>query len=118
MRVPLVVLLFVLLGSLLRSVPASAECLEYSDYLYWTGRAVYAGQRDVAMLGDYAYVIGWNGFHVVDVTDPRNPTRVGYLYGAAVSVCVSEKFAYFTDGSGVTVVDVRIQLEGGLTSDV
>jgi len=61
----------------------------------------------VSVSGDYAYVAdGSGGLRVIDVTDPANPTEVGYFDGApfARGVTAAGAYAYVAEKSdGVTV---------------
>jgi hypothetical protein len=65
--------------------------------------------QDVAVQGDYAYVVNGYGLHVIDITEPDSPSAVGsYITpGMAFSVAVSGHFAYVADkNSGFTVIDI------------
>lgn len=59
--------------------------------------------QKVRVSGNYAYVAGrQGGFHVVDISDPANPTKT-YSYdttGYASSVDVAEGYAAVSSGSG------------------
>jgi hypothetical protein len=61
----------------------------------------------VFVSGDYAYVTGW-AFHVIDVSDPAQPVRVGSAAprGGALDIYVEGQFAYVA-GVGLHVYDIR-----------
>ena len=64
----------------------------------------------VAVVGSYAYLAsGTNGLHVVDVSDPTRPRRVGGYDtpGSAWAVAVTGHYAYVADQTGgLQVIDV------------
>jgi len=64
----------------------------------------------VAVVGSYAYLAsGTNGLHVVDVSDPTRPRRVGGYdtKGKAWRVAVSGQYAYVADDTaGLQIIDV------------
>ncbi|MDP8227832.1 MAG: choice-of-anchor D domain-containing protein, partial [Candidatus Electryoneaceae bacterium] len=64
--------------------------------------------RDVAISGDYAYVVGGE-LSIISVTDPENPEEVEHCYtrGRAQGVTVSGDYAYIADGErGLRIIDV------------
>jgi hypothetical protein len=66
---------------------------------------------DVALLGNVAVVAcGFNGFHIVDITDPRNPARLAVVpqpdITTALSVATYEGHAVLGHDRGVLVVDL------------
>jgi hypothetical protein len=70
---------------------------------------------DVVVEGDYAYVAGWTGLLIVDVSDPAEPAVAGshYTPGSARSVAVlgsrppAHTHAYVADGFfGLRMLDV------------
>jgi hypothetical protein len=63
----------------------------------------------VTVAGNFAYVSAWQGgLHVIDISDPLNPKRVGGLLecGAAHDVTVSGNYAYVASYCGLFIVDV------------
>jgi hypothetical protein len=66
---------------------------------------------DVQVVGNLAFVaIGAGGLLILDVTDPRNPLRVGSFDtpGEARSLMVDDGFAYVADGDeGLLILDVH-----------
>lgn len=64
--------------------------------------------NDVAVAGDYAYVVEDGGLHALDISDPAAVVEVGYLdkpYGKYIEV--AGDYAYFTaGGQGLHVIDV------------
>ncbi len=64
---------------------------------------------DVAIQGDYAYVVDGNSLVVYDVSDPASPSEEGQcmLYGEALEIDVEGDFAYVTEeDSGVRIVNI------------
>jgi LVIVD repeat-containing protein len=66
-------------GSLLflLSPIASADCVDYGNYMHWLGghRAVGLGQyeKDIVVVGSTAYVVSGSGLQIVDVSTPTSP---------------------------------------------
>lgn len=109
-------LLFVLVGMALPSGSALAVCINYADYLRWTGRiSIPNACYGVAVQGDYAYAAyssSGNGMRVLDVSDPSSPIAIGNVETAkpTTGVAVSGSYAYltsalFTQGA-LDVIDV------------
>src|SRR3989339_532970 len=95
---------------------ASAECINYADYLHWVGGV---DTEDwvfgVAVSGTHAYVVhnisqpNRSGLQVIDITDPADPTIVGSVDtpGNAQGVAVSDTLAYVADrNSGLQVISI------------
>jgi hypothetical protein len=65
--------------------------------------------EDVCISGDYAYIgYSWAGFHIIDISDPENPTNV-YTYNpgdAWGDVEVIGNYAYVISNLGLYVFDV------------
>ena len=61
--------------------PIVAECVNYEDFAHWTAMVSGLGETyDVAISGDYAYVIvGSQDLRVVDISNPERPVLVGSL---------------------------------------
>jgi hypothetical protein len=63
------------------------------------------------LAGTYAYIAdGFAGLHVIDISDPIHPVRVGGYdtSGYAGGVAVSGNYAYVADGTnGLQVIDIR-----------
>ena len=74
----------------------------------WTGSSPNA--YDVAVEGKYAYLADRaEGLHVIDVSNPASPVRVGGYdtSGDALGVAVAGNYAYVADGEeGLQVIDV------------
>ncbi|MFZ1946842.1 MAG: hypothetical protein WAW06_04795, partial [bacterium] len=90
---------------------ASAECIDYGDYLHWVGSVATADYtRDVAVSGTCAYVADlYAGLEVIDITDPASPQVLGSVGtpGSGYGVAVSGTHAYVADyGSGLQAIDV------------
>ncbi len=61
------------------------------------------GAQDVTIAGDYAYVAG-GGVHVINISDPAHPVKVGEYTGGAASVVVDESYAYLASYSGLVIL--------------
>lgn len=76
----------------------------------WAGNESSMRADRLPTSGIYAYVTDLNdGVRIIDVSDPENPTEVGFYDtpGAARDVYVSENHAYIADGlSGLRIIDV------------
>jgi hypothetical protein len=92
--------------------PAAADCIDYGDYLQWTGGVYTLGGRaiGVAVSGTYAYVAdGYSGLLVIDITNPASPQIVGNADtpGNSTGVAVSGTYAYVSDYDyGLQVIDI------------
>lgn len=64
----------------------------------------------IQMVGDMAYAVSGNKFHIVSLADPANPVEVGQAswsdYWGGMSVYVVGNLAYVNPGYGVIVYDV------------
>jgi hypothetical protein len=83
----------------------------HSFYITLAGGYDTPGQAyDVAVQGNYAYVADYtNGLHVVDVTDPENPTSAGSVgfSGGANNIAVDGNYAYLSATfAGLQVVNI------------
>lgn len=70
--------------------------------------------RDVAIRGQYAFVVGEAGLRVVDVSSPANPSVIGSVdtpsgaFNKGYAVAVAGDFAYVADvDKGLTVIKVQ-----------
>ncbi len=73
------------------------------------GRMEIATGPDLAVQGGYAYVPGYLGLQVVDITDPRRMQIVGSVdtWESATSITVSGNHAYVTASyEGLQIIDV------------
>ena len=90
--------------------PATAQCIDFDDYLHWTGsvETSYA-TYGVAVSGNHAYVAD-AGLYVIDITYPNSPQIVGSVgnCGQAHCVAVSGSYAYLADDfmCGLLVIDI------------
>jgi hypothetical protein len=90
---------------------------------------------DIELHGDFAYVAFFGGLAIVDISDPRNPRRVGTLEcgggGHDIALNPDATIAYLAaddslnecgDGSGTAIIDIRDktrpQVLSSLTTDV
>jgi hypothetical protein len=64
--------------------------------------------NDLYVSGSYAYVAGTSGLHVIDISDPQNPTIVGFVGTHwAADVHISGSYAYVADNiNGLRVIDI------------
>jgi hypothetical protein len=76
---------------------------------YWPG---YPGSGDftVALSGDYAYVMGWDAFYVLNVTDPSQPQVTSYLDGLTSWYCHDSAVEVVPPYAYVAIAD---QMTGG-----
>ena len=113
------VLLALLTIAILPSPGASQDCIDYGDYLHWTGMVdtpPALPPHGVAVSGNYAYVADGFGLQVVDISMPDSPALVGEVAtpGAARGVAVAGNYAYVADGStllnglGLQVIDISL----------
>ncbi|MCK4226134.1 T9SS type A sorting domain-containing protein [candidate division WOR-3 bacterium] len=76
----------------------------------WAGNESSRRTDRLSSTGIYAYVTdNSSGLYIIDVSDPTNPTEVGFYDdpGWAFDVYVSENYAYVADGySGLRIIDV------------
>ena len=77
----------------------------------------YQGTHDVAVQGDYAYAVCYNtdAFHVIDISDPENPSIVATLTDAVLTrldgahdVIVDGDYAYVTVLNKDSIVSIDI----------
>jgi hypothetical protein len=63
---------------------------------------------DVLVKGDYAYIAGSSGFHIVDVSDPTSPSPSSYFSGAWVlGISVEGDHGYTaTNEFGLSVINI------------
>ncbi len=104
------VVMFLVLGVLASSAPAQ-DCLDYREFLHWTGGVATADTaRAVVVVGGHAFVAdGAAGLTVLDVSDPVVPVLLTTLPlpGRAVSLDVAAGLAVVAAlDAGVLVVDV------------
>jgi len=90
---------------------ASAECIDYGDFLHWVGSVdAPGGCSDIAISGSHAYVAAnSDGLQVIDISDPASPQVAGAVDtpGHAKSVAISGFNAFLADGSGgLQVIDI------------
>jgi len=93
-------------------LPASSRNVALVGKLKLTAKE--GGIADVGSFGDYAYLNAWNpecashggagaGVHVVDISDPANPDKVGFL-PAEPNSCPGEGISIVRFGSSVLLV--------------
>ncbi|MBM3882835.1 MAG: hypothetical protein FJ387_24450 [Verrucomicrobia bacterium] len=63
---------------------------------------------DIALSGNYIYLVNSRGFHAFDISNPLEPKRVGdYAVGQTQASAVAGNYAYVADGwEGLQVLDV------------
>jgi hypothetical protein len=68
------------------------------------------GAVNLAIAGNYAYVLCAKGLVVVDVTDPVNPKMAGQVAAPSIrdprAIAVQFRYAFITDADGLKVVDI------------
>jgi hypothetical protein len=68
---------------------------------YWQGI------WDTEIIGNIAYVSGClSGLHIMDLSNPLEPTEITFLDGVALGVSVSNNRAYYTSSMGGVVLDI------------
>ena len=109
-------------STLCSPVSVLAQCVDYGEYLHWVGSADTPEEaRDVAILGNYAYVANaGSALQVIDISDPQNPQTVGSVEGTdARGVTISGMYAYVTDGSvGLKVIDIANSYDPQIVGEV
>ena len=88
--------------------PANAEPLAQQDEnVELVGHITLDYATGVHVAGEYAYVADGAGLHVISVSDPANPGKVGYYDapGAACGVYVAGEYAYVA-GSGFSIISI------------
>jgi len=86
--------------------------LDISDPIHPTQVGLYettdASKHDLSIAGDYAYLSTWNGLLVLDISNPANPTAVGFLLVPTGfdQVVVSGDLALAVGGKRLSVLDV------------
>jgi hypothetical protein len=68
---------------------------------YWQGI------WDTEIIGNIAYVSGClSGLHIMDLSNPLEPTEITFLDGVALGVSISDNRAYYTSGMGGVILDI------------
>jgi len=68
---------------------------------YWQGI------WDTEIIGNIAYVSGClSGLHIMDLSNPLEPTEITFLDGVALGVSISNNRAYYTSSMGGVVLDI------------
>jgi hypothetical protein len=111
MRVAVFVCALVLIGIHVKAGFCRADCVQYDDYIHWTGSVgVTYPAIGVAVAGGYAYVADQDRcLEVVRVTNPQYPRVVGRtdFRSYALDVAVAGGYAYVAARLyGLQVVDV------------
>lgn len=94
------------------SKPAGLEIVDISSLANPTKVGEYIGPGpawDVAVTGNYAYVVDVRGLTVVDISNPVNPITAGYAdsYLAAFRIAVDGDYAYIASGqAGLSIFDI------------
>jgi len=99
-------------GNLVYTVGADFQIVDVSDpeSPRLRGSLDDAG-RDIAVAGNFAYIVGGNYLNIINVADPDNPVRVGQYSlpsGAMASgVAVNGNYAYVATGNkGLRIIDI------------
>ena len=68
--------------------------------------------QDVVIDGDFAYIAGWDsGLHIIDISDPADPTEVGFVGIAKWARAVAKvgDYAYVAASEGgLRIIDVSV----------
>ena len=69
--------------------------------------AYWQGIWDMEIIGNIAYVSGClSGLHIMDLSNPLEPTEITFLDGVALGVSISNNRSYYTSGMGGVVLDI------------
>jgi len=82
---------------------ASADCIDYSEYLHLVGGLETNRANDVVLSGDYAYVAdGTSGIVAIDVSDPGEPVRIDSVLtvDSAWGIALRDSLIYVADYEG------------------
>jgi hypothetical protein len=96
-------------GLLCASGSARAQCIDYGDYIHWAGSVATGPAYGVTVSGTHAYVAGYFGLQVIDISNPQSPQIVGSVDtpGSANGVAVAGTYAYVADWyPGLQVIDI------------
>jgi len=103
------------------AVGSNADCIDYGDYIHRSGGVQLPGDvMDVAVVGDFAFVVDTVGLHVFGLDNPDQPTPIASAeLPDARSVAVAGDHAYVVcDWSGLHVVNIAdvaaLWVEGSL----
>jgi len=73
------------------------DCIDYDEFLYVeSSLETNPSGKSIALMGDYAYLVGWDAFEVVDISDPASPMKVGEIdtMDFTMGVAVAGDYAY------------------------
>jgi len=81
------------------------------DGLTYVGHLDTDDAREVAVVGDYAYICDWGPLRIVDISDPTTPVEVGsysppYGEGGCGTMAVAGKYVYTGGWPVLNIVDV------------
>jgi hypothetical protein len=89
------------------------DCIDYGDYLGWTGHVVeWVRVTDAAATGDHLYVastdpMGGGSFYVLDLSIPTSPAILGSVGSEALRrFALTGSCAYVAGDLGLQVVDI------------
>jgi len=76
--------------------------------LFVTSNYAYLVNSDDNRKSDLSIDFGKSGLTIIDISDPTNPTEVGFCYiGFGESIFVSSNYAYFADSwEGLRIIDI------------
>jgi hypothetical protein len=83
--------------------PASDAALNFKGGCFWSG------PRDVAVKGDYAYVVMHHGVATFDISNPTQPVEVHFTYIEFMwswNISVAGNYAYVVDNTGMYVINL------------
>jgi len=77
--------------------------------LSFAGGCFWSGTRDVAVKGDYAYVVMHHGLATFDISNPAQPVRVHFTYiefNWSWNIDIAGNFAYVVDYNNMYVISL------------
>jgi hypothetical protein len=88
--------------------PQETACINlYDSVKKLPGRNIAGALFDISVAGDYAYIIGYNCFYTVDISDKYNPVLAGFMAIGGDYLDVLGNYAFITDNDwGLHVFDI------------
>ncbi len=105
MRFRALVVCLALLGEALLPGHSRADCVDYSDYLHWTGCISDHYCTSVALTGQYAYT--GPSLSVIDLSDPSRPREITEVGGVQASdMKMVGSLMYVAGGEYLHILDI------------
>ena len=96
------------------------SCTNYEEYLHWTGRVSWGYRAtDVSVLGDFAYVVGYQHLKTIDVSDENSPIIVyNHNISDVEGVCATGGYLYVVSSSIFQIYSLAIPETPSLTASL